>query len=553
MKAALLLSLGITLITSSAFAQMRDEDCDPGTQDCSVSTGTKLPNPDIFPYKPLETSYLQERIAIMTENPNFMSNIEEMDRRGLQSATSQTQPWGGSFWPIFQGGIANTYQAKDQTFFVFTPLQNLLWQANYKDWKKRKEKVYPKVYDLSEDELAKLAPSEKYDLLLGDTSFDLTNRVWNHTKVWGEEKKWGYLTKIDMPEGYRLPEVQKTIAFWEGICHGWAVGSGYTPRPEKTIQFTLPNGKKMAIFPTDIKALVSMMWAHSNIQDNVLFEGNRCNKKNPDRDVYGRYIDVEIDKADQTLIPRCGDAHPAIFHVSLVNVMGVEKRPIVLDHNAKLPIANQPVGAYEYTYFNPLTGKKGTLAESMITKATYGAKDPFQVSRNPEATHIVGVAMNTKYVDWQLPKKHTKDSEKDDKVVDNKFMYDLEINANGMIIGGQWRVEKKMIAGKKYTAKNNQIDYFWLAPRDWKKYFGHYQGLPEWKMGDVLPPADFQIAAKVAHGFVYEESEKFFGYKPQCKVFNDKREMKSVDCEFRIPKPQPLVNVVDRLVELSRQ
>ena len=283
MKTYLILTLSLSMIATSAFAQMRDSDCDPETdRGCtSEDSAVKEPNHTIYPYKPFSTSRINERLAYMTENPNFVSDIWEMDRRGLNRATSLVQPWGGSFWPLFQGGIANTYQDKDTTTFIFTPLQNITWQANVKEYKKRKETVYPRIYDLSEEDLAKLAPSEKYDLLLGDTSFDLTNRVWAYTEKWGMEKKWGFLSQIDMPEGYRTPNVSKNMALWEGICHGWALGAGYTPRPEHPVNFTLPNGKKLQIFPSDIKALASMMWANSTIQDNVLLEGNRCNEKNP--------------------------------------------------------------------------------------------------------------------------------------------------------------------------------------------------------------------------------------------------------------------------------
>lgn len=556
MKKTLLLSLSLSMVATQAFAQMQDEDCDPDIhRNCdSRESSIKEPNKGIYPYKPLTTSKINERLAYLTENPNFNANIWDMDRRGLTRASNSVQPWGGSFWPLFQGGIGNTYHDKDSSLFIFTPLQNLTWQQNVKDYKKRKERVHPRVYDLSEEDLAKLAPSEKYDLLLGDTSFDLTNRIWDYTEKWGEEKKWGFLSAIDMPEGYRTPKVSKMMALWEGICHGWALAAGLEPRPERPVTFTLPNGKRMPFYASDIKALTSMMWANSTIQDNVLFEGNRCNEKNPDKDKYGRYIDTTVDKMDQELTPRCADTHPAIFHVALVNVTGIEGRPIIIDHNPKLPIANQPVSSYEFNYFNPKSGKDGPLSASLISVRDY-ANDPYRVSRNPETTHIVGVHMNSKYVDWQLPKKHVTDSPSKDTIKDNEFNYDLEINAQGKIVGGQWRASKVVKEGRTSSKGTNQPDYFWLAPRNHREFFRPYTGLPNWPKGDVLPPKEFQTAAVVSHSFIYEESAKYNGgVSPQCKVFpsNGRGEMISVDCEFRSPKPQPLVNVVNRLLELSK-
>jgi Transglutaminase elicitor len=553
MKKHLLLSLTLSLMATSAFAQMTDDDCDPSqASDCDSHTSRiKDVTRDIYPWKPLTTGKIRERIETLTENKNFLWDIREMDRRGLTRANTRTQPWGGSFWPVYQGGIANTYQDKDLTFYIFTPLRNTMWQQNVKDFKKREQKVLPRIYELDEKDLAKLAPSEKYDILLGDTNFGLTKTMWNYVEKYGEDKKWSFLTKIDMPDGYRLPNPGSMIALWEGICHGWALGAGYIPRPEKTVDFILPNGKKMPFYPNDIKALASLTWANSNLQDNILFEGNRCNKKNPDKDKFGRFIDTEIDGNDSELIPRCADVHPAIYHVSVVNVMGVEGRPIVYDHNAKLAIANQPASGYEYSYYNLATGKDGSLNQSMVALRDY-VKDPYYESRNPEAVYVVGVEMNAKYVDWQQPRKRETDSPADDKIVDNKFLYDLEINAAGKIVGGQWHVSKKP---GSFGGETNQPDYFWLAPKDYKKFFEPVKGLPTWR-GATLPPQEYAQASKAAVGFVYEESPAFFGgVSPKCKVMpvNPKDAPVTVDCEFKIPKPQPLINVVDRLIELSRR
>ena len=177
----------------------------------------------------------------------------------------------------------------------------------------------------------------------------------------------------------------------------------------------------MPFYPNDIKALISLMWANSTIQSNVIFEGNRCNKKNPDKDKYGRYIDTEKDRDDTELLPRCADVHPAVFHTSIVNILGVEGRSFVVDHNPEAPIANQPASGYEMSYFNPKSGKDGTLQESVIAVSEYGDKGNFRESRNPETTHIVGVHTKVKYIDWEYPKKKETNYPSDDKFKDFEF------------------------------------------------------------------------------------------------------------------------------------
>lgn len=556
MKNYLFLSLTLAVLTQPVYAQMVEdqEDCDPETQDCSEPGSVKEPNKEIYPYKPFDTSYIKARLNALNEGDNYISNVYEMEKRGLNKADTKVQPWGGSYWPLYQGMVGNTYQDKDYSTFIFSIVRNLDWKKNVRDYKKRAEKVHPKIYELSEEELAKLAPSEKYDLLLGDTSFDLTNRVWAYAEKWGNEKKWGFLSAINLPDGYRIPNANKLMALWEGICHGWAVAAGHTERPEKTVTVTLPNGKKMPFYPNDIKALISLMWANSTVQSNVIFEGNRCNKKNPDKDKNGRYIDVEKDRDDTQLLPRCADVHPGIFHVSMVNILGIEGRSFVVDKTAEAAIANQPVSGYELYYFNPRTGKEGTLAESVLSRSAYGDKDPFRVSRNPESTHIVGVEVKLKYIDWVFPKKKETDGPADDKISDFSFTYDLELDASGKVVGGQWRVKRKGGQGL-FGGKTNQPDFFWVVPRDWKNYFQPISSLPKWDFASsTLPPQEFAPAARAAHSFIYEESKRFFLESPKCPVFpvNGGEPIK-VECEFRYPRPQPLINVVETLLEQSRK
>lgn len=558
MKRYPLFILTLGLLTTSAFTQDRtidqDADCDPETQDCSDARDIREPSKRIYPYVPFSTERIQERLAALNEGSSYLSNIYEMESRGLNRAETTVQPWGGSYWPLYQGMIGNNYQSKDYNTFIFSARRNVDWTKNVRDYKKRAEKVHPKIYELDEKELAKLSPSEKYDLMLGDTSFDLTNRVWEYTEKWGNEKKWGFLSAIELPDGYRIPDANKFMALWEGICHGWAVAAGHTERPEKTVTIFLPNGKKMPIYPNDIKALISLMWAHSTIQSNVIFEGNRCNKKNPDQDKHGRYIDVEIDRNDTELLPRCADVHPGIFHVAMVNILGIEGRSFVVDKTAEAAIANQPVSGYELTYYNPKDGKEGPLATSVISRESYGIKDHFAVSRNAEATHIVGVAVKLKYIDWEYPQKKETNYPTDDKVSDFSFNYDLEINVKGDVVGGQWRVRKKG-RGRAFGQKTHQPDFFWVIPRDWKNYFKPISSLPKWDFDqNTLPPQEFAPAARAAHSFIYEESKRFFSESPRCPVFpiNGGAPIK-VDCAFKSPRPQPLINVIETLLEESRR
>jgi hypothetical protein len=503
----------------------------------------------IYPFAPMPTEVLKEKISRLAENENPLTNIFEMQRRNLEDKNTKTQPWGGSFWPLNQGMIGNNYRNKN----YFKPQQYLSWKVNVSNFKDRKEKVLAHIDGLKQSQLDDLAPSEKYDLLLGDKSFDLTNRVWNYAETWGEMKKWGFLSSIDLPPGYRVPEGNTLMAMWEGICHGWAVASGHYPRPEKTVNIKLPNGKNLPFYPNDIKALVSILFAHSTMQDNVIMEGLRCNKKFPEKDEFGRYIDEpDENNPNAALLPRCADVHPAVMHISFVNIAGIEGRSFIVDHNPKATIANQPLSGYSYKYFNPRTGKFGTLQESIIKKAQY-EKDPFKSARNSLANSIVGVTMDLRYVDWEMPRYSPTNSPEDDKITTQTFNYDLELDKDGNIVGGQWRTYRNGRSIIFGTEDTDQPDFFWVIPRDYMKYFKPLN-LESWDMKKMgVAPESWKQAAMGAHAFTYNVTREF-GFDEKCKVIpeQDGLPVIEVPCEFKYPKPQPLINVVNQLLDLSR-
>lgn len=554
MKKNLLIALPLSIISTLSYAQMTDEDVcdrDAGGKCKTEKSDTKEPNKTIYPYKPFTTELIQQRMERLMEGHEYLSNIHHMEKLGLNKSNTKVQPWGGSFWPVYQGGIANRYQNKDNNFYVFTLLKNLTYQANVREFKKQSVKDHAKIYDLKDEALAKLSPSEKYDLLLGDTSFNLTNKVWDFVEKRGSNRDYDYLTYMEIPAGYKMLEPKNYLAFWEGICHGWALGSGITPRPEKTVKFTLPNGRTLPFFPNDIKALASQMWANSDVQNHSINEGGRCNVRNPNKDKYGRFIDTEVDPQDHGVLkPNCADVHPAVFHTFIVNYVGIEGKSFVYDHNPKAPVANQPLSGYEFTYFNPMTGKDGLLSTSMVNRKAFSS-DPFAVSRNPETTHIVGVEMNAKYVNWEKAVKKVTNLKVDDEVVDNKFMYDLELNSAGEIIGGQWRVSKTDKVGL-FGEKPNQPDYFWIVPRNWKTYFPEDTSIPAWT-GTGLPPAEYKQAAVAGHYFVQNANSKLGGAnKCVVKPIDGNGPSIEVHCAYNVSRPRPLNNVVNKLVELSK-
>lgn len=503
------------------------------------------PLKEIYPYKPLTVDEINMKVTRLTEDAAPVRNIFRINELGLMSGGTKVQPWSGSYWPLNQGQIANTYQDKSMVKFW----KYLSWENNVKSWHKREEQKLPFVLDMSEEELAKMAPSEKYDLLMGDTSFDLTRRVWDFAEKWGNQKKWGFLSSIEIPEGYRVPKANRLMALWEGICHGWAVAAGGYPRPEKTVTITLPDGKKLPFYPDDIKALISLAFANSVVQDNVIVEGFRCNAKRPKKDKNGRYIDELPKKEGEQLLPRCADVHPAVWHMAMVNINGLQGRSMIVEVDANAKVNNHPLQSYRYNYYNPQNGKEGSLEESMLTLEDY-KKDPYRASRNPNTRFIVGVTMKYKYLAWTFPKANATDSEASDKHDEKDFHYDLELDRDGNIIGGQWRTTKKGRGLFSRLSSTNQPDFFWVLPKNYMMYFKSME-LEGWD-GQGLVPESWKQPAAAAHAFTYNVTREY-GFDEKCTVVPERgRGTKEVPCEFKYPRPQPLMNVVNKLLEMSR-
>jgi len=523
---------------------------------CLSTTAALAQDPlrEIYPYKPYSIEEVRGKVIKMTEDPRPLMNVIEMERRGLMEVNAKAVPWGGYFWALIQGQIANTYQ--DKSYFTFWEM--LGWEGNVKRWKKRRVEVLNNVMELPEKDLAELAPSEKYDLLMGDTNFDLTSRVWQFVEGWGNSKKWGFLSSIDIPAGYRLPKSTKLMALWEGICHGWALAATGYPRAENTVTITLPNGKRMPFYPDDIKALVSLLFANSTVQDNVVVEGLRCLDKNVETDEFGRNVDRMPKKDGEEVLPRCADVHPAVWHASVVNLTGLQGRAFVVEVDYHATVNNHPLSGYKYKWFNPKNGKKGNVQEATIDLA--GFKDAYASARSPLAVKLVGVEMEMIYTDWTNPKENETNSNEDDKFKSKKFMYDLELDANDNIVGGQWRADKVIAARGGRSFGNDQQeqpdrilqpDFFWALPKNFAMYFKPL-ALEPWN-GKGQTPQSWSAPAKAAHGFIYNVTREF-GFNEKCTVIPEEgKQTKEVPCEFKYPRPQPLINVVNQLLQMSKR
>ena len=323
--------------------------------------------------------------------------LEAMQAAGLTSARLGNVPWSGDYWPLASGLLASRpfdeefsarWRFKDKLEYIAQhPLQTIYHAADFEG-------------------LKRLSIAEKYDLLTGSVSANLTENMWTQASQAKNE------------DGEVEP--------WMGLCHGWAPAAFMAPRPEHAINVKAFDGTlDLKIFPDELKGLLTYVWANEPFATR--FIGGRCQAKQPVVDSNGRVSD-----------PACLDTNPATWHLSVVNMLGAQARSLVMDATYDYEVWNQPVFAYSYTYFNPETGKEvATLAEARVEKQDYHS-DKFVSFRSSRAVAFVGVAMEVTYMGESRTRMNDQVGNDEERALHVRYLYDLEIDRDGHLVGGEW-------------------------------------------------------------------------------------------------------------------
>ena len=229
-----------------------------------------------------------------------------------------------------------------------------------------------------------------------------------------------------------------------GICHGWAPAAYMDKRPVRSVVARSPDGTEVNFRPDDIKALSVLKWANGKavrseggrLRYASRFIGGRCNLKDDQ---------IERDPTTGAITnDDCFDTNPGAWHKAMVNQVGIKKRSFVLDVTFDYEVWNQPLTGYRYTYFDPETmGNVATIRRAMKPIGQF--TDRFSTTRMNKyegraklPTHVVGVIMQTSYVVETAPTTATSDNPTRDAIRNVRYVYDLEIAADGEILGGEW-------------------------------------------------------------------------------------------------------------------
>ncbi len=349
----------------------------------------------IVPFAPI-VEFNDDPSALVDNGLQLIGNIHQIDQQQLIQASLTTQPWSDTYWPLYKGALADRYA------------DPLLAEINADGFEERylfsTTNQLPQSY-IDNQTTAFLSPAEKYDLLVGDGNYSLTENMWQSGKKYFDRNG--------------------SVERWMGLCHGWAPAAYMLPRPQKSLQLKSVSGQNITFFPSDIKALGTLLWA--NASPDVRFIGGRCNVKSPEKDVNGRITDTG-----------CFDTNPGSWHQAVVNQIGISKRSFVIDATFDYEVWNQPVLSYQYSYFNPQTGVEYSTAEEAKIALIEYERDKFKSYRGASSEFVVGVNMRLTYLVETQPSHRTNDLPRYDHRQTVRYTYDLELDQDGNILGGEW-------------------------------------------------------------------------------------------------------------------
>lgn len=338
-----------------------------------------------------------EDFRLMLKGPAVVK-LDELAKKNLLEGEARIALWSGSYWPMYQGSLAVRWREDAVRSLMDTSYK-------YEDYVKLRDAGMSVSTD-------NLSPAEKYDLLVGDAAKTFTQTQWKN----GEDNRG--LTGVPT---------------WRGICDGFAAAAQTWPRPLKPVTLNAVDGTPVTFFPEDIKALGSQL--HAKGIKTVTFLGKRC------RGVLGH------------LTGACNETNPGALHLALSNRVGVEGKSFVVDASPGKEVWNYPVKSYEFTFAHPFSGAESKDWKAVRVPLVGNESKLIKGNSRAEGTvYVVEVKARVELMDMRMPGLDVYDSEALDKILVKEWSYDLEVDASGRVLGGEW-------------LKKNGPDFIW-SPRE---------------------------------------------------------------------------------------
>ena len=271
--------------------------------------------------------------------------------------------WSGDYWASKKGSI------------------NYRWNSQKPEGFKLKSPSFAEARSMSSEQLSSLAPSEKYDLLIGNYEYPLRKEVED--------------------------VASKLSADWAGICHGWAPASLHHHEPTAKV-LKNPDGLLIPFGSSDIKALLSYYYAFHAEDETSHQVGLRC--------FFGRWLGGARG-CDE-------DLNAGAFHIVMTNMLGLKGEGFVADIDRFREVWNQPIVAYE-----------SEIISSRLAPSEFAAKT---------AAYELRVRTELFYVDESNENTWNSAFGTDNQKISSRLLqYRIEVNRENKIVGGSWESDER--------------------------------------------------------------------------------------------------------------
>lgn len=251
------------------------------------------------------------------------------------------------------------------------------WQNNFPEDFTYTPPSLERLKKMIASEKNKLSPAEKWDILHSN---------YDYPTVASERKR----TKKDQVS-------------WAGLCHGWALSAISFEEPQ-SYRLSNADGIELILNSTDIKALVSLATSEQAINDSLLL-GTKC------------YRNGRVNRTNLNT-PECAGVNAGTFHLVMSNSIGLKQTPFLANISRDEQIWNHPMYGYESEVLSEAGPSRNASFETVreIRVETFLYEVDMQDPLGPDPV--------------QGTINHPLKSE--------KYVYWLELNAQGNIVGGTW-------------------------------------------------------------------------------------------------------------------
>ncbi len=245
--------------------------------------------------------------------------------------------WPGTYWPTYADSTNHRWQSTGDTARDLSPMEK--YDAAFNGWDPSsvdglrpfdEDNCDPTSWD--NEYYDKLGPAAKY------VSNNKGNRKTRDAAVAGKlenscraKEDSACMTRCADADNQTYCEKgchRGGVETWWGLCHAWAPAAILEREPLNAVTY---NGVTFDI--ADMKALYSVIYDRSS---SALI-GGRCNDFEVDRD----------ETTNRITNDECRDLNAGSFHVSMVNLIGLQKRGFVEDRTFDFEVWNQPVKGYD--------------------------------------------------------------------------------------------------------------------------------------------------------------------------------------------------------------